>query len=120
MNNVVISGNVVRNAVLRATSTGKQVCDVRFAIREDRKPDTAESTFVDLTIWGERAEKLTPHLTKGKSLLVNGRLEVRDTTKGDKKYRDVKVVVNEIEFLSKKEKSATVDNSGEGEGKIPF
>lgn len=113
MNNIIISGNVVRDAELRATTTGKQVCDVRFAIREDRKPDTAETTFVDLTIWGERAEKLAQHLTKGKALLVQGRLEVRDTTKDDKKYRSVKVVVNELEFLDKKGTAVKVGDDKE-------
>ncbi|MEW6687147.1 MAG: single-stranded DNA-binding protein [Candidatus Edwardsbacteria bacterium] len=117
MNNVVLTGNIVRDAVLRETTTGKQVCDVRFAVREDRKPDSVETTFVDLTIWGERAEKLAPHLTRGKALAVSGRLEIRTNTKGDKTYKDVKVVVNELEFLSKKEKGVS---SATGAEEVPF
>ncbi|MEW6557672.1 MAG: single-stranded DNA-binding protein [Elusimicrobiota bacterium] len=116
MNNIVLTGNIVRDAELRATQSGKQVCDVRFAVREDRAPENAETVFLDLVIWGERAEKLAPHLTKGKALAVSGRLSIRTNTKGDKTYKDVRVVVNELEFLSKKEKGVSTTE----DEKVPF
>lgn len=71
-------------------------------MREDRKPKEKESVFLDLVIWGKRAEGLGPHLTKGKSLLVNGRLEIKTRKAETKTFVDTRVVVNEVEFLGKK------------------
>lgn len=112
MNVITLTGNIVKDAELRSTQSGKFVCDVRFAVREDKAPDSAETVFMDLAIWGERAEKLTPHLTKGKALAVTGWLAIRTNKKGNKTYKDVKVVVDSLEFLDKKQ--------GAAKNEVPF
>ncbi|MDI6641976.1 MAG: single-stranded DNA-binding protein [Elusimicrobiota bacterium] len=103
MNIVVLSGNLTKNAKLLTTSTGKTCCITSLAVREDLRPEEKQPTFVDIVIWGARAEKLSSMLTKGKAISVTGRLEIAKTTKGEKIYVNPRVVVNSLEFLSKKE-----------------
>jgi len=105
MNSVILTGRVVKDAEMHTTETGKKFCVVSFAIREDRKPETVETTFVDLLLWEKRAEALAKYLTKGKFILVTGRLSIRKTKTDDKTYVNPAVIVDELEFLEKKDKT---------------
>jgi single-strand DNA-binding protein len=102
MNLVIFSGNLAKDAKLLSTSTGKSCCVSTLAIREDLRPENKSATFVDIIIWGERAEKLCQYLTKGKSISVIGRLEIVKNTKDNNTYISPRVVVNTLEFISKK------------------
>jgi len=74
----------------------------RIAVREDMKPQEKEATFIDIAIWGSRAQKLSDMLKVGKSISVTGRLEINKNKKNDRTYVNPRVVVNTLEFLSKK------------------
>lgn len=114
MNIIVLSGNLTKDAKLLTTTTGKTCCVTSLAVREDLRPEEKQPTFVDIIIWGPRAEKLSSMLTKGKAISVTGRFEITKTTKGEKTYVNPRVVVSSLEFLSKKEpvvaESSTTEN----------
>ena len=62
--------------------------------------------WVSVKVWGERAERLSPHITKGTKLLVIGRPEARAYKANDGTAKAELVVhANEIEFLSAKGKA---------------
>jgi len=102
MNLVIFSGNLAKDAKIVTTSTGKQFCVTRLALRDDLRPDNKPAVFVDLIIWGERAVKLAQYLTKGKAISVTGRLELTKTQNNNTIYVTPHVVVDTLEFLGKK------------------
>lgn len=110
MNLSIVSGRLTKDAKLLFTSSGKACCVSSIAVREDRKPEEKEATFVDFVIWGQRAEKLSSMLTKGKPISITGRLEITRSKKDDKTYVNPRIVVETLEFLSRRE-TAIVEKS---------
>ncbi len=113
MNLSIISGRLTKDAKLLFTSSGKTYCISSLAVREDRKPNEKQTTFVDFIIWGQRAERLCSMLTKGKPISITGRLEISRSTKNDKTYINPRIVVDTLEFLSRKETSVIDKNIDE-------
>ena len=57
---------------VRFTPDGKAVMDLSLAFSYGRKVDGKQPTqWVNGTMWGDRCEKLRPHLTKGQLLFVS-------------------------------------------------
>lgn len=61
-----------KDAELRYTPSGEQVCNLALAINYGRKSDDGNrpTQWIDASLWGKRAEALAQHLTKGKLLYV--------------------------------------------------
>lgn len=76
---LTIAGNVGKDAVLRSTNSGDQVLGFSVAIDngKDKSGAKREATWVDCSVWGERAKALEPHITKGVKLALSGRPTVR-------------------------------------------
>ena len=52
-----------------------------------------KSLFVDVVIFGERAKGLTPYLTKGRRIFIDGEMDAND------KGRFNSIIADEIEFI---------------------
>ena len=92
LNEVVISGRLTRDSELRYTPSGTAVTDVVIASNRIWSKDSErqeETTFVDVTIWGKQAESLHTYLSKGRHLMIVGRLKLNkwDTEEGDKRSK---------------------------------
>jgi single-stranded DNA-binding protein len=74
----------------------------RMGIREYSKDKNRKSTFIDVGLFGKRVEKLGPYLLKGKYILVRGKLQITDTQKDGKWYKNVRIWADDIEFLEKR------------------
>lgn len=103
INSVCISGNLTRDAELRATGTGAHVLSFSVAVSESRKdPDTGEWTerpnYVDCSIWGSRAVGLAPHLLKGTKVMVSGRLRWHSWDQTGERRSKLDVVVDRLDF----------------------
>jgi single-strand DNA-binding protein len=78
LNSVVISGRVTADSVLSYTESGAAY--LRFSIASNRNyRDKSgewkeETTFVNVTLWGNQAERLSERIKKGVPVLVEGRL----------------------------------------------
>jgi single-strand DNA-binding protein len=73
---VTVSGNLGRDAEMKSTQSGF-VCS--FSVASNRKvKGNDETTWVDCSIWGKRAEALGPHLSKGSRVVVVGELSTRE------------------------------------------
>ena len=68
---IVLTGRVGRDAELRYTSAGKPVLDVSLAV-DSGYGDKKETQWWRCSVWGDRAEKLHAHVTKGKVLTIEG------------------------------------------------
>ncbi len=65
--------------------------------------DKEEVTYIDFEVWDKLAEIIANYGTKGKSLLVTGRLRMDSWEKDDKKFSKLILVVEDFKFLDKKD-----------------
>ena len=105
LNHVCISGNLARDAELRATNSGTQVLTFSVAVNERRKTASGEwedyANWVSCTMFGRRAEGVARYLTKGAKVAIEGRLRWHswETDTGEKRSK-LEVIVSELEFMS--------------------
>lgn len=72
---LILVGNVTRDAEGKTSKKG-DVAFTTFAVGVgDRK---GESTFFPVTVFGEYGKKIAEHVTKGRQVLVEGRISVGD------------------------------------------
>jgi len=82
-NKIILVGNLGRDGELRATPQGKQVLSTSLAVEDPSKKDDRGrpgTEWYRIKVWGRQAETLSPHLLKGKSILVEGRLSIQTWT----------------------------------------
>lgn len=112
INCVMLTGNLTRSAELRTTQGGTNILNFGIAVNERRKnQQTGEwediPNFFDLSMFGNRAEKIAPYLTKGTKVTVQGRLHYSSWQAQDGSKRSkVDVIVDEIEFMSRGQQQA--------------
>ena len=99
-------GNLTRDPELRSTTSGSSVTS--FALAVNRTWNNAqgerqeETSFIDCEAWGRTGETIAKYVSKGRQLLVSGRLrqdtwQDKDTGKNRSTLR---VVVEEFSFVS--------------------
>ncbi|MEE0145436.1 MAG: single-stranded DNA-binding protein [Senegalimassilia anaerobia] len=111
INRVAISGNLTRDAELRTTQSGMSILDFGVAVNDRRKNQrTGEwedcSNFVDCTMFGTRAEKLQPYLTKGSKVALEGKLRYSSWERDGQRRSKLSVIVDDLEFMSSRRDDA--------------
>ena len=124
INRVNISGNLTRDPELRATTGGTQVLSFGMAVNDRRKnQQTGEwedyPNFVDCTMFGSRAEKISRYLTKGCKVAVEGKLRYSQWERDGQKRSKLEVIVEEIEFMSRQQAAELAPSDAYDED-IPF
>src|SRR5574337_766412 len=105
MNTVVLIGRLTRDPELRYVPSGQPVASFTLAV--DR-PFTAEkkrdaTDFIPIVAWRKSAELVSAHLSKGRLVAVEGRLQIRTFAALDgQKRKAVEVVADRIQFLDRK------------------
>ena len=77
MKQITITGNIGKDAVVRATQAGDKVTSWSVAV-EERNGQDKRSIWFDCNLWGNRGEKLAQYLTKGSKVSVSGKLSTRE------------------------------------------
>lgn len=110
LNKVFILGNLTRDPELRTTPSGQSV--VNFSIATNRvwndsagqKQQKAE--FHNIVAWGKLAEICSQYLTKGKLVLIEGRLETRTWQGQDGiKHYKTEIIAENMQMGPKLQKS---------------
>lgn len=110
----MIMGNITRDIELRYTPKGTAVTDLGVACNRRIKQGEEwvdETTFVDVTVWGSSAEFVSKYFSKGKSIFIEGRLQMdtwTDQQSGKQRYK-LKVIGENVQF-------AGSNTSGSGGG----
>ena len=106
-NRVVLVGNLTRDIELRRTPQGTAVTDLGLAVNERVKRNDEwvdEANFFDITLWGRTAEVASEYLSKGSSVLIEGRLKYETWQQDDGARRSkVKVVGERMQMLGGRE-----------------
>jgi single-strand DNA-binding protein len=93
LNKVMLIGNLGSDPELRSTSGGNAVLNMRLACSEtylDKNRQRQEKTeWVNVVLWGKRAEALSKILIKGSRIFVEGSLRTStyDDKQGQKRYK---------------------------------
>ena len=119
MNKCILTGHVTRDIAIKYTTTEKAVATFTLAVNRWKKDDLAD--FILCEAWGQTAETLDRYVKKGHRLGVIGRIRADsyEDSQGQRKYV-TKVVVEEIEFLEKKEKKDDQEFQPTGQANLPF
>jgi len=102
-NRVILLGNLTRDPELRYIPSGTAVSEIGLAVNDRVKRDgqwVEEPTFVDITLWGRTAEVANEYLSKGSSVLIEGRLkfDTWETNDGQKRSK-LRVVGERMQML---------------------
>jgi len=102
-NRVILLGNLTRDIELRYLPSGMAVTDVGLAVNDRRKNQAGEwvedATFVDITLWGRTAEVAGEYLSKGSSVMIEGRLKLDSWESDGQKRSKLKVVGERMQML---------------------
>ena len=103
VNKVILVGRLGKDAETKFTPGGSAVTKFSVATNWSRKDPQSgewkeETDWTNISLW--RAENLSPYLTKGKQIYVEGRLSTRsyDDKDGKKQYY-TEVIANEVILL---------------------
>lgn len=98
-------GNLGNDPELRYSASGSPflrfnvACNGRVRDKDGQWAD--ETTWVRVSVIGQRAETLSKHLAKGSRVYVDGRLEARPWTDQQGNVRaGLEIVANEVQFMS--------------------
>jgi single-strand DNA-binding protein len=104
LNRVVIMGNLGQDPELRYTQNQTPVCTLSVATTDYRtSPDGQRQEFTEwhrVVVWSKQAENCSKYLTKGRTVLVEGRLQTRswEDKQGQKKYM-TEIVASNVQFV---------------------
>lgn len=102
-NNVDLSGFVTKDPQVEKTKTGRTRCTFSIAVPNNSQVDSNSNvSYFDIETWNRLAEFCAGTVTKGRHVVVNGRLR-QDRWEGtDGKMRSrIKLVGKSIRFLEK-------------------
>jgi single-strand DNA-binding protein len=80
-NKVILIGNLTRDPQIKYTTGGTAIAELGMAIGRKWFDKTTnqqkeETTFVDVTLFGKQAEVAGQYLTKGRPVMIEGRLQL--------------------------------------------
>lgn len=108
INQVILLGRLTRDPEQRTTASGKNV--VSFSIAVDRQSQDDQADFFNIIAWDKLGDLVMQYLSKGRRVLIQGRLrqdswEDKDT---GKRQSRIEVTASDVTFLD----GPSGDNSG--------
>ncbi len=133
LNKIVIQGRLTKDPELRRTQSGTAVASATVAVDRDFKNQDGnrDTDFIPIVAWKGTGEMLAKYFSKGRMIVVEGRLQLRDWTDNDgNKRRTAEIVADSVYFGDSKRDGG--DNPGyapapsgaftevEADGDLPF
>lgn len=116
INNVTLTGNLTRDPELRSTASGTSVLQFSIACNDRVKNQQGEwvdrPNYIDMTMFGTRAESLGNILTKGTKIAVQGKLHWSSWEKDGQKRSKLEVWPDAVELLSPKKDGSQSRQNG--------
>lgn len=99
VNQVILLGRLTRDPEQRTTSTGKSIASFSIAVDRGGQDDVAD--FFNVTAWEKLGDLVVQYLSKGRRVLVQGRLrqDSWDDKETGKKQSRIEVVATDVTFL---------------------
>ena len=112
INKAILMGRLTRDPELRHTNSGTAVCSFSVAI-DNGYGENRRTDFINCVAWNKTAEFVTNYFSKGKMIIVEGRIQSRswDDPNGGKRYA-TEVVAENVSFGESKKSSEGSGTSG--------
>lgn len=118
-NQVTLMGNLTRDPELRQIPSGQSVCSFSLALNRSYKGSDGnwqEATdYVDVVAWGPLGERVAQYVTKGRQVLVSGRLQSRQWEQDGQKRSKLEVVALDVTFLGSRGEGSADAAAGGGQ-----
>ena len=101
LNHITIMGRLTRDPELRRTGSGVAVASFTVAVDRDftQQGQEKETDFIDCVAWRQTGEFVSKYFTKGRMIVVSGRLQIRSwTDKDGNKRRTAEIVAEHCYF----------------------
>jgi single-strand DNA-binding protein len=105
-NKVILLGNLTADPETRTTPNGQSVTSFSIAVNrtwnDANGQKQEETSFINCTAWAARGETIAKYFSKGRQILVSGRLQQRswDDKETGKKRSAIDVIVEEFSFIN--------------------
>lgn len=124
LNRVFLIGRLTKDPEVRQTTNGTPVANFTIAINRRFRSPTGEikeeTTFVGVVAWQKLAELCRQYLSKGRAVLVEGKLQNRSwETEDGQKRSTLEIRADRIEFLEREFRSEGASPSETGETPAP-
>jgi single-strand DNA-binding protein len=119
LNKVFLMGNLTRDPQLRFIDNGTPVAEFGLAVNRNWKDQSGASKeevcFVDITVWGRRAEVVNEYLRKGRPVFVEGRLkfDTWEAKDGGGRRSKLRVVADNFQFIGGRRDGESAPSDGE-------
>jgi single-strand DNA-binding protein len=102
-NKVIVMGNLVRDPELKYLPSGKPLTNFSIAVSDKYKKDgelVENVSYLDVVVFSNQAEACNEHLSKGRSVLVEGKLQQRrwEAQDGSKRSK-IEITASSVIFL---------------------
>lgn len=121
INKVILVGRLGADPEVKTIAQGSTVASLNLATSEnwtDKNGQRQEKTeWHRIVVWGKLAEICGKHLTKGRQVYVEGRLQTRqwDDKQGQKRYT-TEIVATTVQFLGAQGEQRTGSTSQNSQG----
>lgn len=129
LNRIILIGRLTRDPELRYVPSGQPVASFTLAVDRPFVNQQGEraTDFIDIVAWRKLAEQVTQHLSKGRLVAVEGRLQIRSyETQDGQKRKAAEVVADAVRFLDRKgtaggpEAGAAEEEPAQATDDVPF
>ena len=114
LNHIVLMGRLTRDPEFRRTPAGVAVATFSIAVDRDFSSGSGEkeTDFIDIVTWRNTAEFVSRSFSKGRMIVVSGRLQIRTwNDKEGNKRRSSEVIADSVYFGdSKRDDQSTGSN----------
>lgn len=114
-NRVILAGNLVRDPEIRYLPSGLSVTSFGIAVNSRYKQNNElkeDVSFFDIVVFGKLGENCAEYLSKGRPVLVEGRLRQRRWEAEGVKRSKIEVVADGVQFLGSPKGGAAEAGSG--------
>ena len=124
INRTILQGRLCADPEMRRTTNGTAVCSFRVACSEKVK-DRETKLFLPCVAWQGTADMICSHFTKGKEIIVEGKLSSREyEDKTGNKRTVVELTADKVHFCGSKtdaqQPAQTFTEISEDDGDLPF
>ena len=105
MNIFIATGNLGQDMALKTSASGTTYLNNSLAVRSARKGQQGEyiTDWFNVTAFGKTAEVMAGTLSKGRKIMINGHIQVNNTTNDQGEKRTYyNVIVNTFEYADSK------------------
>ena len=106
INTLTIIGRLTSNYDLAYTVGGTARLNLSIAVNRSQKTGgewSDKASFFDVTVWGKMAENISPYLSKGKQIAVQGYLDQQRWEKDGQRFSKVCIIAEQVQLLGGKD-----------------